>query len=86
MTTPDFLKAPFNWLAKNLSSDSTSSNSRALQSIIVVNIVVMLWFVLVKAHWYIHDNTRLVLVCLIVSGAGGYIGGKWAPEKGRDPE
>lgn len=73
-----WLKVPFTWLSKNLSSSGTSSNSRALQSIIVLNLVVMLWIVLAHGAYKIDDNTRLVMLTLITSGAGGYALGKFA--------
>lgn len=76
-----WLKVPFTWLSKNLSSGKESSNSRALQSIIVLNLVAMLWIVLAHGAYKIDDNTRLVMLTLITSGAGGYALGKFA-EKG----
>lgn len=77
-----WLKTPFLWLSKNLSSSPDSSNSRALQSIIVLNLVGMLWIVLAHGAYKIDDNTRVVMLTLITSGAGGYALGKWA-EKGQ---
>lgn len=71
-----WLKIPLTRLGKNLSADGSSSNSRALQSVIVVNLVAILWVVMAKGEWIISDNTRLVMICLIVSGAGAYVGGK----------
>ena len=79
-----WLKTPFNWLARNLSSDGSSSNSRALQSIIVINLVAMLWIVLSHSKYVISDNARLVMVCLIVSGAGAYASGKFC-DRGEQP-
>ena len=64
------------WIKSNLSPDNSVSNSRTLQSLIVVNLVIMLWIVLQRANWVISDNARLVLICLITGGAGGYIVGK----------
>lgn len=73
-----WLKTPFVWLAKNLSTDGTSSNSRALQSIIVLNVVAILWAVMAHSGYKIDDNARLVILTLITSGAGGYALGKFA--------
>ena len=70
------IKSLFSWLNKNLSADSTTSNSRTLQTLIVLNLIVMCWLVLVHANWTISDNLRLVLLCLITGGAGGYIANK----------
>jgi hypothetical protein len=64
------------WVKANLSNGSSVSNSRTLQTLIVVNILVMLWLVLNRAGWSISDNARLVLLCLITGGAGSYIVGK----------
>jgi hypothetical protein len=74
----NWLKKPFIWLGKNLSTDGTSSNSRALQSIIVINLTAILWVVMAKAGYVISDNARLVMICLICSGAGSYSLGKFA--------
>ena len=73
-----WLKAPLNWLSKNLSTDGSSSSSRALQSIIVINLTIILWVVMAKAGSVISDNARLVMICLICSGAGSYSLGKFA--------
>lgn len=64
------------WIDRNLSADPSTSNSRTLQTLIVLNLLVMLWLVLAKAGWTISDNTRLVMLCLITGGAGGYIANK----------
>lgn len=64
------------WLRKLLSQDKTASSSRALQAFIAVSVVAMLWVVLSKQGWFIHDNTRLVLITLIGAGATGYATGK----------
>ena len=64
------------WLRKLLSQDKTASSSRALQAFIAVSVTAMLWVVLAKQGWFIHDNTRLVLITLIGAGATGYATGK----------
>jgi uncharacterized membrane-anchored protein len=70
------IKNFFGWLNRNLSADPSTSNSRTLQTLIVINLVVMCWLVLATANWTISDNLRLVLICLITGGAGGYIANK----------
>ena len=42
----------------------------------------MLWVVLAKQGWYVHDNTRLVLITLIGAGASGYVTNKLMEGKG----
>lgn len=64
------------WLGRTFSADSTSSSSRVLQAVIVLNLVPIMWFVVSRANWTISDNARLVLITLIVSGAGSYMTGK----------
>lgn len=70
------------WLRKLLSQEKTASSSRALQAFIAVSVVAMLWVVLAKQGWFIHDNTRLVLITLIGAGATGYATGKIMEGKG----
>lgn len=70
------------WIDRNLSTDPSTSNSRTLQTLIVINITIMLWIVLARAGWVISDNTRLILICLITGGAGGYIAGKLGGSNG----
>ena len=70
------------WLKKLLSQDKTSSSSRALQAFIAINVVAMMWAVLAINKWYVHDNTRLVLLTLITGGAGAYITNKLMEGKG----
>ena len=70
------IKAAHQWLLKATSSDPTASSSRALQVFIVLNVTTMLWIVLGKANWVIAPTTQVVLVTLIVSGAGAYAAGK----------
>lgn len=65
-----------NWIKKNLSNDPLTSNSRLLQSVIVVNLTIILWLVVAFSNWVITDNVRLVMLCLITSGAGAYITSK----------
>lgn len=65
------------WLDKNLSADPATSNSRTLQTLIVINAIAMLWVVLAVSHWVIAPTTQVVLVTLITSGAGAYVGGKF---------
>jgi hypothetical protein len=65
-----------NWIKTMLSSSRSASNSRLLQTLIVGNLLIMLWIVLWFATWRIEDNVRLVLICLIVSGAGVGVAGK----------
>lgn len=67
---------PFNWIKKNLSNDQSVSNSRTLQTLIVVNLLVICWIVVAKAGWIVSDNLRLILLCLITGGAGSYIANK----------
>lgn len=68
------------WLARNLSNDRTASNSRVLQTVIVINLVVILWIVVAKSTpaWTLSDNVRLVMLTLITAGAGSYMVGKAA--------
>lgn len=66
------------WATKNLSNDTASSNSRVLQTAIVINVLVILWVVLAKANWIISDNARLITLTLITAGAGNYIANKIA--------
>jgi len=61
------------WINKNLSSDPSSSNSRVLQTIIVLSIVPLVWLVVSHSDWKIEDNPRLILLALITAGAGSYI-------------
>lgn len=70
------------WIKKLLSQNSEASSSRALQAFIAVNVTAMLWAVLAVNHWYVHDNTRLVLLTLITGGAGAYITNKLMEGKG----
>lgn len=70
------IKAAHQWLLKAMSSDPTASSSRALQVFIVLNVTSMSWVVLAKANWVIAPTTQVVLVTLIVSGAGAYAAGK----------
>ena len=70
------------WLRKILSQDKSASSSRALQAFIAVSVVAMLWVVLAKQGWFIHDNTRLVMITLIGAGATGYATGKIMEGKG----
>lgn len=74
MTNP--FKPLIKWINANLSADPATSNSRTLQTLIVINLIIMIWIVLVRANWVISDNVRLVLLTLITGGAGGYIAGK----------
>ena len=72
------LKKLLEWVKKNLSNDPASSNSRVLQTVIVLNLVAILWIVMAKSNpaWTISDNTRLVMLTLITAGAGSYIANK----------
>ena len=70
------------WLRKLLSQEKTASSSRALQAFIAVSVVAMLWVVLAKQGWFIHDTTRLVLITLLGAGATGYATGKIMEGKG----
>ena len=70
------------WLRKLLSQNKDASSSRTLQAFIAVSVVAMLWVVLAKQGWFIHDNTRLVLITLIGAGATGYATGKIMEGKG----
>lgn len=70
------------WLKKLLSQDKTASSSRALQAFIAISVTAMLWVVLAKQGWYVHDNTRLVLITLIGAGASGYVTNKLMEGKG----
>lgn len=74
-------KGLINWIKTMFSSSRSASNSRLLQTLIVLNLLIMLWIVLWFATWKIDDNTRLVLICLVVSGAGSYISNKVGPNK-----
>ena len=65
-----------NWIGKLISTDPTTSSSRLLQTIIVLNLVIILWLVVAHASWTITDNVRLIAISLIVSGAGSYMVGK----------
>lgn len=65
-----------NWIGKLISTDLTTSSSRLLQTIIVLNLVIILWLVVAHANWTITDNVRLIAISLIVSGAGSYMVGK----------
>lgn len=71
-------RAAGNWLNGLFSSSDATSNSRVLQTLIVTNIIVMLWLVLKHASWVISDNARLVMLGLIGGGAGAYITNKVA--------
>lgn len=64
------------WLGKGLSGDSAVSNSRVLQTFIVINLITILWLVVGHAQWVLSDNTRLVMLTLITAGAGGYVANK----------
>jgi hypothetical protein len=64
------------WLKHLISADNVASASRLLQALIVVALLPLLWVVVWKSEWKIADNPRLVLLCLIGSGAGGYITSK----------
>lgn len=75
------IKNVIGWLNRNLSSDPTSSNSRVLQTVIVVNIVPLMWLVVAHANWQVSDNARLVLLTLITAGAGSYVAAKVTQEK-----
>lgn len=70
------------WIQKLLSQDKTASSSRALQAFIAVSVTAMMWVVLAKNSWYVHDNVRLVLLTLIGAGATGYATGKIMEGKG----
>ena len=70
------------WVKKLLSQDKTASSSRALQAFIAISVTAMLWVVLAKQGWYVHDNVRLVLITLIGAGATGYVSGKLMEGKG----
>ena len=72
------------WIKSNLSSSGSASNSRTLQTLIVFNLLIMMWIVLAKAAWVISDNSRLILLCLITGGAGAYVAGKLGGDK-HDP-
>jgi hypothetical protein len=64
------------WLKKLISADAAVSASRLLQTVIVIAIIPLLWMVVWNSKWVISDNARLVLICLIGGGAGGYITSK----------
>jgi uncharacterized membrane-anchored protein len=70
-----------NWIGRLISTDPTTSSSRLLQTIIVLNLVIILWLVVAHSAWVISDNVRLVAISLIVSGAGSYMFGKTAEGK-----
>lgn len=70
------LKKGLDWVGRNLSNDSSSSSSRVLQTLIVLNVVVIVWLVVAKANWTITDNVRLIVLTLITAGAGSYIANK----------
>ena len=70
------------WLSTLLSQDKSASSGRALRAFIAVSVVALLWVVLAKQGWFIHDNTRLVLITLIGAGATGYATGKIMEGKG----
>jgi len=82
MAAWEWIKARFNtaikWIGGNLSSDPTNSNSRLLQTVIVLGLLPMVWIIVGKADWKLEDNPRIVIVTLIVSGAGAYAAGKAA--------
>lgn len=66
----------FDWLNRMHSNDPSASNSRVLQTLIVVNLVAILWLVVAHAGWVITDNTRLIAITMVVSGAGSYVASK----------
>lgn len=72
------LKKLLEWVKKNLSNEPAASNSRVLQTVIVLNLTAILWIVMAKSNpaWTISDNTRLVMLTLITAGAGSYIANK----------
>lgn len=70
-----------NWIGKLISTDPTTSSSRLLQTIIVLNLVIILWLVVARSNWTITDNVRLIAISLIVSGAGSYMVGKTMESK-----
>jgi len=70
-----------NWIGRLISTDPTTSSSRLLQTIIVLNLVIILWLVVAHSAWVISDNVRLVAISLIVSGAVSYMVGKTAEGK-----
>lgn len=72
------LKKLLELVKRNLSNDPTASNSRVLQTVIVLNLITILWIVMAKSNpaWTISDNTRLVMLTLITAGAGSYIANK----------
>lgn len=65
-----------NWIGRLMSTDPTTSSSRLLQTVIALNLVIILWLVVAQASWTITDNVRLIAISLIVSGAGSYMVGK----------
>lgn len=65
-----------NYVGRLLSTDTSTSSSRLLQTVIVFNLVIILWLVVAHASWVVSDNVRLIAISLIVSGAGNYMVGK----------
>jgi hypothetical protein len=70
------------WLKALLSQSRQASSSRVLQAFIAISVTIMLFIVLAHNQWYIHDNTRLVLLTLIGAGATGYVSSKLMEGKG----
>jgi hypothetical protein len=64
------------WLKALLSADKATSSSRLVQILVVVAMTALIWVVVWKSAWIISDNARLIALCLIGGGAGGYIASK----------
>jgi len=57
-------------LSATFSADPSSSSSRLNQTLIVINMVAMLWYSLIK--WGISDLWKAVAIALIVNGLVTY--------------